>query len=187
MKKFTAIVLALLTTSCCWRSPDSSFYMMNSQGLEKISNRSLKVAVFAVDVPSILDRAQMITYANTDNQIYINEFERWGENLPAVLQATVTNDLMAYLPKSFVKSSRYDTDALDYNVKVEINKIEAYPNDKVKLSAWWTISRAGGSVMKRRYGAYEVKVDGDSIADLVKAQNKAVHELSRDIANTLTN
>ena len=103
-----------------------------------------------------------------------------------VLQNTVTNDLIAYLPKSFVKSARYDTETLPYNVKIEVNKIEAYRGDKVKLSVWWNIQDSNGNVLKRRQSTYETKVNGNTIAALVKAENLAVHQMTKDIAQTLS-
>ena len=93
---------------------------------------------------------------------------------------------MAYLPKSYVKSARYDTETLPYNVKVEVNKIEAYRGDKVKLSVWWNIQNSNGNVLKRRQSAYETKVKDNTVAELVKAENAAVHQLSKDIARTLS-
>ena len=102
------------------------------------------------------------------------------------MQNTVTNDLIAYLPKSFVKSARYDTETLPYNVKIEVNKIEAYRGDKVKLSVWWNIQDSNGNVLKRRQSTYETKVNGNTIAALVKAENLAVHQMTKDIAQTLS-
>ena len=185
MKKFFIYGAAFLTAACCWRSPDSSFYMMKSQGLEKVSDKQLSVAVQTVNVPDLLDRPQMVTYDAKSQKVNMLEFSRWGEALPAVLQNTVTNDLMIYLPKSYIKSARYDTETLPYNVKIEINKIEAYRGQKVKLSAWWTILNADNVVLKRRQSAYETAVNGETIAELVKAENAAVHQLSKDIAQTL--
>lgn len=106
MKKVLIYSILFLTSACCWRSPDSSFYMMNSQGLEKISDKQLSVAVQTVNVPDLLDRPQMVTYDTKSQKVNMLEFSRWGEALPAVLQNTITNDLMAYLPKSYVKSAR---------------------------------------------------------------------------------
>ena len=186
MKKVLIYSILFLTSACCWRSPYSSFYMMNSQGLEKISDKQLSVAVQTVNVPDLLDRPQMVTYDTKSQKVNMLEFSRWGEALPAVLQNTITNDLMAYLPKSYVKSARYDTETLPYNVKVEVNKIEAYRGDKVKLSVWWNIQNSNGNVLKRRQSAYETKVKDNTIAELVKAENAAVHQLSKDIAQTLS-
>ncbi len=186
MKKVLIYCVLSLTAACCWRSPDSSFYMMNSQGLEKVSEKQLSIAVQTVNVPDLLDRPQMVTYDAQSQKVNMLEFSRWGEALPAVLQNTVTNDLIAYLPKSFVKSARFDTETLPYNVKIEVNKIEAYRGDKVKLSVWWNIQDSNGNVLKRRQSAYETKVNDDTIAALVKAENAAVHQLSKDIAQTLS-
>ena len=186
MKKVLAYSLLFLTAACCWRSPDSAFYMMNSQGLETVSEKQLSVAVQTVNVPDLLDRPQMVTYDAESQKVNMLEFSRWGEALPAVLQNTVTNDLIAQLPKSFVKSARYDTETLPYNVKIEVNKIEAYRGDKVKLSVWWNVQDGNGNVLKRRQSTYETKVKDDTIAALVKAENAAVHQLSKDIAQTLS-
>lgn len=186
MKKFFIYCIVFFAAACCWRSPNSAFYMMDSYGLEKISDKQLSVAVQTVNVPDLLDRPQMVTYDNKSQKINMLEFSRWGETLSSVLQSTVTNDLMVYLPKSYVKSARYDTETLPYNVKIEINKIEAYRGNKVKLSAWWSILNADNIVLKRRQSAYETVVNGETIAELVKAENAAVHQLSAEIAKTLS-
>lgn len=186
MKKVLAYSLLFFIAACCWRSPDSAFYMMNSRGLETVSEKQLSVAVQTVNVPDLLDRPQMVTYDAESQKVNMLEFSRWGEALPAVLQNTVTNDLIAYLPKSFVKSARYDTETLPYNVKIEVNKIEAYRGDKVKLSVWWNVQDGNGNVLKRRQSTYETKVKDNTIAELVKAENAAVHQLSKDIALTLS-
>ncbi len=185
MKKFLILSALFFISACCWRSPNASFYMMDSQGLSKISDKQLSISVQTVNVPDLLDRPQLVVYNTNNQKVSMLEFSRWGEALPAVLQNTVTNDLIAYLPKSYIKSARYDTETLPYNVKIEINKIEAYRDDKVKLSVWWNISNVDGTILKRRQTAYETPVQGESIAELVKAENNAVHQLSQDIAQTL--
>lgn len=186
MKKLS-IFFALILGACSLGgySKNSTFYMMNSENLSAVSTRKLTVGVSKVKVPDVLNKPQMVVYDKDSQEIEIMEFERWGEPLPYVLQNTVTNDLQQYLPASFVKSVEYSSEALDYTVRIKINKIEAYKNDKVILSAWWNIENPHGKVLKRDQGVYETKVNGEEIADLVKAQNRAVHDLSRDIAQNL--
>ena len=186
MKKFFIYGAAFLTAACCWRSPDSSFYMMNSQGLEKVSDKQLSVAVQTVNVPDLLDRPQMVTYDAKSQKVNMLEFSRWGEALPAVLQNTVTNDLQRYLPQSFVKSVEYSSETLDYTVKIKVNKMAAYEQDKVVLAAWWHIEDTKGKILHRDQAEYEAKIEGEKVADIVKAQNQAVHYLSKDIALVLS-
>lgn len=186
MKKLS-IFLALLLGACSLGgySKNSTFYMMDSDNLTAVSTRKLNVGISKVKVPDLLNKPQIVVYDKDSQKVEILEFERWGEPLPYVLQNTVTNDLQKYLPNSFVKSVEYASETLDYTVKIKINKIEAYEDDKVILSAWWHIENAKGKILKRDQGTYEAKVGGDNIAALVKAQNAAVHSLSRDIAQNL--
>ena len=177
-------VLAL--EACSFHSPDSTFYVMNSKNLEPVAaNKKINVAVARVKVPDMLDKAQMVAYEPNSDKVQIMEFNRWAEVFPDVIQATVTNDLMAYLPQAYVKRTYFDSSSADYSVNIEINDMRAYVGDKVVLSAWWNISNRSGRVLKREQVSYEVKVEGGNMSDLVDAQSKAVHLMSRAIAEKL--
>lgn len=185
MKKFLVAISVLFMGACSilgGYSQKSTFYMMNSSGLEKISGKKFNIGVGKVNVPDILNKPQLVVYDKDSHEVNILEFERWGEPLPYVLQGAITSDLMAYLPDSFVKSVEFTSENLDYVVRVKINKIEAYRNDKVVLSAWWHIENTKGKILARRQKTYEVKVKGENISDLVSAENEAVNLLSADIA-----
>lgn len=185
MKKLI-LCLFLTLTACSWRTPNSTFYMMNSDNLSQVSTRKVNVAVSRVKVPDLLDRPQIVTYEKNSDEIQISEFERWGEVFPDVVQATITNDLMAMLPNAYVKRTYFDNQNMNYSVNVEINKMAAYRGDKVIFSAWWNIMNASGRVLKRGQETFEVKVKDSSMRDLVDAQAQAVHQLSKVIATNLS-
>ena len=113
MKKILYVLLVLVS-ACSWRSPSSKFYMMDSVNLNEVSPRKINVAVSAVKVPELLNRAQMVVYDKNSDQVEILEFDRWGEALPDLLQATVVNDLMAYLPNAYIKRTYFDSQNMDY-------------------------------------------------------------------------
>jgi uncharacterized lipoprotein YmbA len=185
MKKIWVLVFILFINACCFHSPNATFYMMNSDGLEAISSKKLSVSVKSVKVPELLNKQQLVIYKKDSNEVNILEFSRWGENLPFVLQNVITNDLMVLLPNSFIKSTKFANDNQVYNVSVEINKIEAIPGDKVKIYVWWNIDSKNGVLLKRKQAEYEYVVNGNSIDELVKSENQAMHLLSKDIASTL--
>ena len=185
MKKIL-FILVLMISACSWRSPNSKFYMMDSAGLSELSAKKMNIAVARVKVPDLLNRAQIVVYDKNSEQVEILEFNRWGEVLPDVLQATIVDDLIAYLPNTYVKRTYFDSSNMDYNINVEINNIKAYKSDKVLMSVWWNVANSAGKVLKRGQKTYEVKAKGDSLADLITAQNEAVHLLSKDIAIDLT-
>ncbi len=187
MKKLS-IFFALLLGACSLGgySKNSTFYMMNSDGLSSVSSKKINLGVDKVKVPDLLNRSQIVVYDSDSQELKIEEFERWGEPLPYVLQNTITNDLQAYLPQSFIKSVEFSSEALDYTLKVKVNKLEAYKEGKVILSVWWHIEDRKGNILQRDQAKYSAKVEGDEFSDLVKAQNLAVHNLSKDIAFALS-
>ena len=172
--------------ACSFRSPNAVFYVMNSNQLTPVAeNKKINVAVARVKVPDMLDRAQMVVYEKDSDKVEIMEFNRWAEVFPDVVQATITNDLIAYLPKAYVKRTYFDSNSADYSVNIEINSMRAYAGDKVVLSAWWNIANRYGHVLKREQVSYEIKVKGRNIQDLVDAESEAVHQMSRVIAENL--
>lgn len=184
MKKLT-FFLALLLSACLGKSPDSIFYMMNSPDFAAISQRRLNIVVAKVKVPDLLNRSQMVVYEPQNQQIKILEFNRWGEAYPDVVQSAVVNDLIALLPRAFVKRTYFDSSQADYNINIEINQVKAQQGEKVVLSAWWNIASAKGKILSQRQGVYEAKTKGDTIQDLVVAQSEAVLQMSKAIAQAL--
>ena len=185
MKKLGIVFVLCVLTACSWRSPNSFFYVMNSDNLAAISDKKISVSVTKVKVPDMLNKAQMVVNDKDSSQIQVLEFERWGEVYPDILQGTITNDLIAYLPNAYVKRTYFDDENTTYSVSVEVNKLEAYKGDKVILSAWWNIRDAKGNTTAKKQSVYEAPVHGSDIQNLVDAQAMAVHKLSQDIALSL--
>ena len=70
MKKIL-LGLFLFLSACSWRTPDSTFYMMNSDNMAPLSNRKISVAVARVKVPDLLDRPQMVIYEKGSDVVKI--------------------------------------------------------------------------------------------------------------------
>lgn len=188
MKKML-LGLFLIICACSFRSPNSQFYMLSSQGLPVLSEKNMSIAVAKVKVPDMLDKSQMVIYDGDSNgevaEVKILEFQRWAEVYPDMLQNTITNDLIAYLPNAYVERTYFDSNKATYSVNIEVNQLKAYKNDKVVLSVWWNVRNAKGNIIERKQSMFEAKVEGRSISDLVAAQSNAVHKLSREIAEYL--
>ncbi len=185
MKNLVLIICFIFIVSCSWRSPNSTFYTMNNFEEKKISDKKFEIAVTKVNVPDLLDRPQIVVYEKGSNKIEILEFNRWGESLSNVIQSTIVNDLIGYFPNSFITRTYFESDKLKYNVVVDINSIQSYKGDKVVTRIWWKIVNNEGRLLNREQKIYEVKVKGESIGDLVIAQNKTINLLSKDIAEYL--
>ena len=187
MKKAAISLMMFLCTACSWYSPSSKFYVMESENLEAVSTQKKSISVAKVNVPDLLNRQQIVVYDKKSNEVQILEFERWAEFFPDMVQATVVNDLMAYLPNSYVTRTYFGTKNSDFNVNIEINDIKAYVGDKVVLSAWWNIYDSKGNLRTKEQKIYESAVLGKKMQNLVDAQADAVHKLSADIAEKIGN
>ncbi len=185
MKKIALICAIIILNACSFRSPQSQFYVMNSTGLDSLSEKKMSVAVARVKVPDMLDKSQMVVYDKDSSEVQILEFHRWAEVLPDMIQATVTNDLIAYLPNAYVQRTYFDSDTVQYSVNIEINRIEAYKGGDVILSAWWYISNSKGRVVKREQRTYTAPTQNSSMSALVDAQAAAIHWMTRDISENL--
>ena len=180
MKKI--LLVMLLLGGCCWRSPNAEFYMMKQLQDEPVSSRKMVVHVSDIKSPDLFNRKQMVSYDKKNNQVHIMEFNRWAEVFPEVMQNAVVNDLAVLLPAAYVGRSNFDSRKADYNVNIEINQMQAYKDEGAKLSVWWNIANSKGNVLLQKQKEYEAKTTGSSIQDLVRAQNDAVNQLSKDIA-----
>ncbi|MBP1532356.1 MAG: membrane integrity-associated transporter subunit PqiC, partial [Alphaproteobacteria bacterium] len=118
--------LFLMLCACSFRSPNSQFYMMSSQGLPTLSDKNMSIAVAKVKVPDMLDKSQMVIYDGNSGdevaEVKILEFQRWAEVYPEMLQNTVTNDLIAYLPNAYVERTYFDSNKALYSINIEVNQ-----------------------------------------------------------------
>ncbi len=185
MKKIILICMVILLNACSFRSPQSQFYVMNSSGINSLSDKAVSVAVNQVKVPEMLDKSQMVTYDKDSAEVQILEFHRWAEVLPDIIQTTVINDLIVYMPNAYVKRASYDNKSMQYNINVEINDLKAYTDDKVILSSWWSICDSNGKILKREQQTYTAPVKKSGMQALVEAQAETVHQMTRDISENL--
>ncbi len=185
MKKIWLICMFVLLNACSFRSPQSQFYVMNSNGVDALSDKNMSVAVTKVKVPDMLDKSQMLVYDKDSAEVQILEFHRWAEVLPDTIQTTVVNDLIAYLPNAYIKRTYFNDASLQYSVNIEINNLKAYTDDRVVLTAWWNICDKSGKVLKREQRTYIAKVQKSGVQALVEAQTQAVHQMTRDISEHL--
>ena len=187
MKKIILICMVILLNACSFRSPQSQFYVMNSSNINSLSDKKMNVAINQVKVPEMLDKSQMVVYDKDSAEVQILEFHRWAEVLPNIVQTTIVNDLIAYMPNAYVKRANYDNTSLQYNIDVEVNDLKAYSDDKVVLSAWWSIRDNRGKILKRAQQTYTAPVKKSGVQALVEAQAQAVHQMTRDISENLLN
>ena len=188
MKKFTVLLNLLLLTACIGTTPQSKFY--NFKPLENQSLLSaqpkLTIGIESVEVPSYLDRPQIVTFQANGIEMNISEFNRWSEPLSSMIQQTLAQDLAAVMPHSLVKIPASARENFDYTVRLEIIKFDGSWNHQVSLDTWWTIANSEGKIILRRRSNLSLPLK-NNYDNLVIQQSALLANLAEEIAAAARN
>ncbi|SAL09430.1 lipoprotein [Caballeronia peredens] len=175
-------VVAILT-GCT--SPRASFYRLSADpSLSAAAARTSQrpVIVGPVTVPDLVDRPQIVT-RNTNNEVALNEYARWGEPLRSSVADAIAGDLALLLGSDRVAvASRAIADPQAYRVRVDIQQFESVPGDAVAIDAQWSVRRFGDDNALNGRSLVREPVTGPDFDALVAAHSRALASVSRDIA-----
>lgn len=185
------IALCALGLSACLggRSPSVQFY--NLSAIEADSavgdvGSEPAVGIGPAIFPKSLRRSQVVIRTGP-NTVELDEFNRWSGSLSAEFLDALGANLGALLGTERVAvypaEARYP---LDYRITLDVDRFDGAPGGSLVLSVRWTVS--GGddeTVLAVKQTRIETPVTGDSVADLVRAHDAAVADLSRRIADAI--
>ena len=102
MRKILLICVSSVLLSACLggRSPDSKFFMLESDANIVVSDKKTSVLVEMISIPDLIYRPQIVLKDKDSAEILISEYNRWAEPLPDVIRQTLTDDLQTYLPNA---------------------------------------------------------------------------------------
>lgn len=176
-------ILAAVGAGCA--SPRSDFYTLRPSAKAAPAAAGYSVAVGPVSVPEIVDRPQIVVRTGP-NQVFIDEFHRWGSPLRDDIARGIAGNLAALLGASQVSVFPHPTSsAAKYRAAVDVMVFDSTPGDSAALDAVWVV-RGGvdGAVSSGRTTVRET-VSDDSYAALVAAHSRALEKLSGDIADAI--
>jgi uncharacterized lipoprotein YmbA len=139
--------------------------------------------VGAVLLPSVLDRAQIVT-RTSDNQVSYSEYHRWAGTLKDDVTRVLIENLSILVRGSGRTVLSADTAANPaYRLTVTVNQFDGRLGDKVWLKAVWSIKDPKANRMIAvRTAVIEQPVAASDYTALVAAQSRALEVLSREIA-----
>ena len=189
------IALCVLTAAlggCFGSSHPSRFYTLSSlrgpeaaPGATSADHRSI-VAVGPLAIPDYLDRPEIVTRVG-QNEMRVNEFQRWAGPLDGNLSRAIVENLSVLLPVDRFSVVGWNPAArhnapIAYRVAVDVTRFDAVPVAMVFLEADWTVYGNEKEILLEKKSSVSKKVGGPEFTDLVAAMSKAVEDLSRDIA-----
>jgi uncharacterized lipoprotein YmbA len=142
------------------------------------------VAVGPVSVPEIVDRPQIVVRTGP-NQVFIDEFHRWGSPLRDGIARGIAGNLAGLLGAQVSVFPHPTSSAAKYRAAVDVMVFDSTPGDSAALDAVWGIRGAGGGAIGSGRTTVRETVPDDSYASLVAAHSRALEKLSGDIADAI--
>jgi hypothetical protein len=179
-----ALVLTVTALGACSTSPTASFYTLGAVGAHEDAYpvRPVSVVVTSVTVPDLVDRPQFVVRVS-DNQVKLDEFARWADQLKSQIPRVIAADLAVMLPGARVSVYPQEADAgAPYRVQVEVQRFEGAPGDAATVEALWAVIPPKGSPSINGHTLAHEPSPGPGYEALTAAYSKALGDVSRDIA-----
>jgi hypothetical protein len=188
-----ACIAALAFCGGCASSHPSRFYLLHplaapeTGGQKPPAHGSLTLGIGPVLVAKYLDRPQ-IAVRVSDNEIYLSEFHRWAEPLENNLTRVLAENLSLQLGTEHIEIFPWKSSSpIDYQVRVMIAQFDGKPGGQAVLKARWTVfAKKGEAPALDKMTTITEPVESRKYEALVRAQNSALEQLSREIAAAIT-
>lgn len=196
-------VFALFLVGCS--SPKSIYYSLSSPPISVpvLALNQTRVMVGPVSLPAAVDRPQIVVWGE-GNEIGIYEYHRWSSPLRSEVGEVISANLARELNISNVWTFSESTQTnFDYQVFIDIQKLENKLGDSVLVDVLWTIkptlggnkalnrvtaeNALGGDKTKTMMGRSLVRepISNPGIEALVSAQSRAFSRVGFEIAQAM--
>lgn len=176
----SAWLLALLVCGCA-TAPPSRFYTLSGAPAPANPTSTLSIVVGPVTIPAVVDRPEIVVTVS-DNEVWLDEFNRWAGPLGEAIAVATAEDLAAALGTVRATAAVQSADGADYRASIEVQRFESAPGSHALLDAVFTVRRsADGRTATGRTTARETPAD-KSYDALAAAHSRAVARLARDVA-----
>ncbi len=192
--RFTVIIIGLnlLLIGGCGSSAPTRFYLLNSLSgpetgqLVSNSKDSMAIGIGPVTLSEYLNRPQIVT-RSSQNELRLAEFDQWAEPLKENVSRVLAENLSAFLSTDSIAVLPWKkSEPIDYQVAVDLIRFEGKIGGNVLLNARWAIlGENGKKVLLKKKSSFRKPVDKKEYEALVSAMNKALEDLSREIAETI--
>ncbi len=181
------LVLCALLLTACVASPPQHFYRLDAMAAPAGSPtaQSLRVAIGRVDVPALIDRSQIVELTG-NNEVLINESQRWAEPIAQAIGRVLASDLAAHLGSPLVWVYPQEPPAdVQYRVDVTVQRLDMRA-DSVELAAIWSVRGVAVTSPLQHYTATIRQTrNAASTDEAVAADNRVLDELAARIAKSL--
>jgi uncharacterized lipoprotein YmbA len=157
-----------------------------SSAMVEADRKQVSICVGPVLMAEYLDRKQICTRED-GHEVKYAEYHRWAEPLDAAFSRVLVENLSLLLGTARIDVFPWKSPSpADYQVRIMLLKFNGEPGGQAELKARWSLEALGQrKPLFDRITSIVEPVDSKNYEDLVKAQNKALDKLSREIAGVI--
>lgn len=182
----TAVFVLTILTGCLGSSPAVRYYALSTEKMT-FNNSDISLGIGPFELPEYLNRSQIVARGRNE-QLIINEFDRWAENLEMSISRRLVSSISQKTPDLFVfEFIRTSSFPPDYRSFGQITRFEADQNNVVTLEAAWGVSsmaNAQANTMNNsQRTSYEMSINSSNDMDEVTtAMGLLLDQFAQDIA-----
>ena len=186
-------IVMLFQASCAGRSESSRFYVLSpvaATELEpvKVSGKGsdMIIGISPVSLPKYLKKSQIVTRTG-NNEVHLAEYDRWAGKIEEDIGRVIAQNLSHILATDkILPYPSMDIITLDYNIKIDINRLDGSLEGDIDLIARWAVFDGKGNTL---YGVKATHISeptkGRGYAEIVAAQSRALALFSREMADVI--
>jgi hypothetical protein len=166
------------------KSPATNFYTLSPD--ESLSStgasRPITAVIGPVTIPEVVDRPQIVTRI-ADNEVAVNEFDRWAQPLGGDIGRVIASDLGALLNSQQISVFDAVRDpAVVWHVRLDVMRFESVPGRDVTVDVIWAVRPPGKARAVTGRSVARESVAGPGFEAMIAAHDRALASVSRDIA-----
>ena len=144
----------------------------------------MSVVVGPVAIPAVVDRPEIVITIS-DNEVWIDEFNRWASPLSDGIAFAAAANLATALNSANVAVLSQAIGAGDYTVAIEVQRFESAPGSYALIDALYSVRRnADGRAVSGRTTDRQSTTD-KSYDAMAAAHSRAIARLANDVAGAV--
>ena len=185
------VVVFLIFFTGCGTTKPAKFYTLNSLKAQDTvqkatsSDSHISIGIGPVSIPDYLERPQIVS-RTSQNELYIDEFNRWAGSLENDIARVLSGNLSTLLSEEHVSVLTSMPAALfEYRIMVNVTRFDLMPDNTFLLKTQWRILGKDEKKLLMRESYLSEQIDGKDYGARVAAMSRAIEILSRDIAGEM--
>lgn len=183
-RKWLACLGAVFLLGGCASTPAPVFYTLDN-GIEQPGPQggTPSIVITQTNLPELIDRPQLVT-RTANNQVRINEQQRWGEPLRRAIPRVLAMELGRKLDSGRIVSVPIDAQRIDadFRLSLEVQRLEAVEGRGADADIVWRLESRHGKVVLGRSVLHEAERSVEPSA-LIAAQRRALAGVAAEIAD----